>query len=335
MIAIDIAAVWAFIIAFSVFVYVVMDGFDLGLGMLFPLFPRKEDRDVMMKSVAPVWDGNETWLVLGGGGLMAAFPLAYAVLLPALYTPMIAMLLGLVFRGVAFEFRWRTRRERNLWDVAFASGSLLATMAQGVALGAILQGVVVNGRHYGGGWWDWLTPFSILTGVALVIGYSLLGATWLVMKTEGELRERAYTLSWWLLFAMLGAIGVVSIATPFLDVEYARRWFNWPNLLLTAPVPVAVAAVTVLLLRSLAKKQDYRPFFLSLALFALSYAGLGISMWPYIVPRSITIWQAAAPANSQVFMIWGVAVLVPIILAYTAWAYYVFRGKVSAGAGYH
>jgi cytochrome d ubiquinol oxidase subunit II len=335
MIGIDIATVWAFIIAFAVFVYVVMDGFDLGLGMLFPLFPKKEDRDVMMNSVAPVWDGNETWLVLGGGGLMAAFPLAYAVLMPALYTPMIAMLLGLVFRGVAFEFRWRTRRERNLWDIAFAGGSLLATMAQGVALGAILQGIVVNGRHYGGGWWDWLTPFSLLTGVALVIGYSLLGATWLVMKTEGELRERAYALSWWLLFAMLAAIGVVSIATPFLDVEYARRWFSWPNVLLTAPVPVAVAAVTALLLRSLARKQDNRPFFLSLTLFALSYAGLGISMWPYIVPRSITIWQAAAPASSQIFMIWGVAVLVPIILAYTAWAYYVFRGKVSAGAGYH
>jgi cytochrome d ubiquinol oxidase subunit II len=335
MIGIDIATVWAFIIAFSVFVYVVMDGFDLGLGMLFPLFPKKEDRDVMMNSVAPVWDGNETWLVLGGGGLMAAFPLAYAVLMPALYTPMIAMLLGLVFRGVAFEFRWRTTRKRNLWDLAFAGGSLLATMAQGVALGAILQGVVVNGRHYGGGWWDWLTPFSVLTGVALVIGYSLLGATWLVMKTEGELRERAYLLSWWLLFAMLAAIGVVSIATPFLDVEYARRWFTWPNLLLTAPVPVGVAAVTVLLLRSLARKQDYRPFFLSLALFGLSYAGLGISMWPFIVPRSITIWQAAAPANSQIFMIYGVAVLVPIILIYTAWAYYVFRGKVSAGAGYH
>ena len=335
MIAIDIATVWAFIIAFAVFVYVVMDGFDLGLGMLFPLFPNKQDRDVMMNSVAPVWDGNETWLVLGGGGLMAAFPLAYAVLMPALYTPMIVMLLGLVFRGVAFEFRWRTRRERNLWDIAFAGGSFLAAVAQGVALGAILQGVHVEGRHYGGGWWDWLTPFSILTGVALVIGYGLLGATWLVMKTEGELRERAYTASWWLLFAMLGAIGVVSIATPFLDVEYARRWFAWPNLLLTAPIPVAVAAVTVLLLRSLARKQDHRPFFLSLALFALSYAGLGISMWPYIVPRSVTIWQAAAPANSQTFMIYGVAVLVPIILLYTGWAYYVFRGKVSAGAGYH
>ncbi len=331
----DIATIWAFIIAFAVFVYVVMDGFDLGLGMLFPFFPKKADRDVMMNSVAPVWDGNETWLVLGGGGLMAAFPLAYAVLMPALYTPMIAMLVGLVFRGVAFEFRWRTLRERNLWDIAFAGGSLLATLAQGVALGAMLQGVRVDGRHYAGGWWDWLTPFSLLTGVALVIGYALLGATWLVMKSEGELRDEAYRLSWWLLFAMLGAIGTVSIATPFLDAEYARRWFAWPNVILTAPVPIAVAGVTVLLLRSLANKQDYRPFFLSLALFALSYAGLGVSMWPYIVPRSITIWQAASPENSQVFMLFGVAVLVPTILAYTAWAYYVFRGKVNAASGYH
>jgi cytochrome d ubiquinol oxidase subunit II len=332
---IDIATVWAFIIAFAVFVYVVMDGFDLGLGMLFPLFPKKEDRDVMMNTVAPVWDGNETWLVLGGGGLMAAFPLAYAVLLPALYTPLIVMLLGLVFRGVAFEFRWRTRRERNLWDIAFASGSVLATLAQGVALGAILQGVTVSGRHYGGGWWDWLTPFSMLTGLALVAGYGLLGATWLVMKTEGELRDRAYTLSWWLLFAMLGSIGAVSLATPFLNSEYAARWFAWPNILATAPVPVAVAAVTLLLLRALSAKQDYRPFFLSLTLFALSYAGLGISMWPYIVPHSITIWQAAAPDNSLIFMSYGVAVLIPLILGYTAWAYYVFRGKVQHGAGYH
>jgi cytochrome d ubiquinol oxidase subunit II len=212
---------------------------------------------------------------------------------------------------------------------------LLATLAQGVALGAILQGVVVNGRHYGGGWWDWLTPFSVLTGLALVAGYGLLGATWLVMKTEGELRDRAYRLSWWLLFAMLGAIGAVSLATPFLDAEYARRWFAWPNVLATAPVPIAVAVVTALLLRSLRAQQDYRPFFLALTLFALSYAGLGISMWPYIVPRSITIWQAAAPDNSLVFMSYGVAVLVPLILAYTGWAYYVFRGKVRAGAGYH
>ena len=330
-----IATVWAFIIAFAVFVYVVMDGFDLGLGILFPLFPKKEDRDVMMNSVAPVWDGNETWLVLGGGGLFAAFPLAYAVLMPALYTPIVAMLLGLVFRGVAFEFRWRSQRERNRWDIAFAGGSLVAALAQGIALGAILQGVQVANRAYAGGWWDWLTPFSILTGIAVVIGYCLLGATWLVMKTTDHLREKAYRLSWWLLFAMLGAIGAVSLATPFLDVEYARRWFELPNLLFTAPVAIAVAAVTALLLQSLARRQDYRPFVLSLVLFALSYAGLGISMYPYIVPRSITIWQAAAPVESQLFMLVGVSILVPIILIYTAWAYWVFRGKVDPQSGYH
>jgi cytochrome d ubiquinol oxidase subunit II len=332
---IDLPVIWAFIIAFAVFVYIVMDGFDLGLGMLFPMFPRKADRDVIMNSVAPVWDGNETWLVLGGGGLMAAFPLAYAVLMPAIYTPIVAMLLGLVFRGVAFEFRWRSQRERNLWDIAFFGGSLVAALAQGIALGAILQGVHVEGRQYAGGWWDWLTPFSLLTGVAVVIGYCLLGATWLVMKTEGELREEAYRLSWWLLFAMLGAIAAVSLATPFLSIHYAQRWFAWPSMILTAPVPIAVAAVTVLLLRSLANRQDYRPFFLSLALFALSYAGLGISMWPYIVPQSITIWQAASPKDSQLFMLFGVAILIPLILGYTAWAYYVFRGKVRPEGGYH
>ena len=333
--SIDIATIWAFIIAFAVFVYVVMDGFDLGLGLLFPLFPEKADRDVIMNSVAPVWDGNQTWLVLGGGGMMAAFPLAYAVLMPALYTPIIAMLLGLVFRGVAFEFRGRTLSKRNRWDIAFAGGSLLATLAQGIALGAVLQGIHVEGRHYAGGWWDWLTPFSILTGLALAVGYALLGATWLVLKTEGELRDKAYALSWWLLFAMLGAIAAVSIATPFLQVAYAQRWFSWPNLILTAPVPIAVAGVTVLLLRSLVARQDRRPFFLSLALFALSYAGLGISMYPYIVPRSITIWEAASPENSQIFMLFGVAILIPLVLGYTAWAYWVFRGKVRPGAGYH
>jgi len=255
--------------------------------------------------------------------------------MPALYTPMIAMLIGLIFRGVAFEFRWRTLSKRNRWDVAFAGGSLLATLAQGIALGAILQGVHVEGRHYAGGWWDWLTPFSILTGVALVVGYGLLGATWLVLKTEGTLRDKAYRLSWLLLFAMLVAIGAVSIATPFLHVGYAHRWFTWPNLILTAPVPIAVAGVTALLLRSLANKQDRQPFFLALALFALSYAGLGISMWPYIVPQSITIWQAASPENSQIFMLFGVAVLVPLILGYTGWAYWVFRGKVRPESGYH
>ncbi|WP_420134646.1 cytochrome d ubiquinol oxidase subunit II [Rhodopseudomonas sp.] len=334
-IAYDLATIWAFIIAFAVFVYVVMDGFDLGLGILFPLFRTKRDRDVVMNSVAPVWDGNETWLVLGGGGLFAAFPLAYAVLMPALYTPIIAMLLGLVFRGVAFEFRWRTLRERNRWDLAFFLGSLVATLAQGVALGALLQGIHVEGRAYAGGWWDWLTPFSLLTGVALVIGYALLGATWLVMKTTGDLREQAYRLSRWLLLGLLVAIVAVSAATPFLSYDYSQRWFDWPNVLATAQVPLAVAIVTALLLRALAQKRDYQPFLLTLCLFLLSYAGLGISIWPYVVPRSITIWQAAAPENSQLFMLVGVAILVPIILIYTAWAYWVFRGKVDPESGYH
>jgi cytochrome bd ubiquinol oxidase subunit II len=333
--SIDLATVWAFIIAFAVFVYVVMDGFDLGLGILFPLFPAKEDRDTITNSVAPVWDGNETWLVLGGGGLMAAFPLAYAVLMPALYTPIIAMLVGLIFRGVAFEFRWRTTAQRNRWDIAFAGGSLLAALSQGVALGAILQGVHVEGRQYAGGWWDWLTPFSLLTGVSLVIGYAFLGSTWLVLKTEDRLRDRAYALSWWLLFGMLGAIGAVSLVTPLLSIHYSQRWFAWPNIIATAPVPVAVVAMTVLLLGSLAKRQDTRPFFLALALFALSYAGLGISMYPYIVPQSITIWQAAAPRDSQLFLLVGVSFLIPLILAYTGWSYWVFRGKVKAGSGYH
>ena len=331
----DIAVIWAFIIAFAVFMYVVMDGFDLGLGMLFPLFPDRRDRDVMMNSVAPVWDGNETWLVLGGGGLFAAFPLAYAIVMPAIYVPIIAMLIGLVFRGVAFEFRWRAQRERNYWDIAFAGGSLVATLAQGIALGAILQGVHVEGRHYAGGWWDWLTPFSILTGLALVAGYGLLGATWLVMKTTGALRDQAYRMSLWLLIATLAAIVAVSAATPFLENEYWRRWFEWPNILFTAPIPLAVAAVTLLLLRAIANKLDHQPFFLSFGLFLLSYAGLGVSMWPHIVPKSVTIWQAAAPAKSLYFMIVGVAVLVPIILAYTAWAYWVFRGKVDPDTGYH
>jgi cytochrome bd ubiquinol oxidase subunit II len=333
--AFDLATLWAFIIAFAVFLYVVMDGFDLGLGILFPLFPAKAERDVIMNTVAPVWDGNETWLVLGGGGLMAAFPLAYAVLMPALYTPMIAMLIGLIFRGVAFEFRWRTTGARNRWDIGFAGGSWLTALAQGVALGAILQGVRVEARQYAGGWWDWLTPFSILTGISLAIGYALLGATWLILKTEGELRDKAYHLTWYLLFLMLAAIATVSIATPFLHMQYAQRWFAWPNLIFTAPVPIAVAAVTVLLLRSLANRQDNQPFFLSLALFALSYAGLGISMYPFIVPQSITIWQAAAPPSSQLFMLFGVAVLIPLILIYTGWAYWVFRGKVRPGSGYH
>ncbi|MEW6631373.1 MAG: cytochrome d ubiquinol oxidase subunit II [Pseudomonadota bacterium] len=333
--ALDIPTIFAFVIAFAIFAYVVLDGFDLGVALLFPFFPHRHDRDVMMNTIAPVWDGNETWLVLGGGGLMAAFPLAYAILMPAIYMPIIGMLLGLVFRGVAFEFRWRTDRGRFLWDIAFFGGSLVAAACQGIALGAILQGVVVSGRAYGGGWWDWLTPFTILTGIAVVTGYALLGATWLVMKTTKDLQERALAFSWWLAAATLAAIVAVSLATPFLEAAYFQRWFKWPGIVITAPVPIAVALTAVLIFRSLAARHDYKPFLFSLVLFFLCFVGLGVSIYPDIVPGRVSIWQAASPESSQLFMLVGVAVLVPIVLIYTAYAYWIFRGKVDPDSGYH
>ncbi|GJE79093.1 cytochrome d ubiquinol oxidase subunit II [Methylorubrum thiocyanatum] len=331
----DLPTIWAFIVAFAVFAYVVLDGFDLGVALLFPFCPERRDRDVMMNSVAPVWDGNETWLVLGGGGLFAAFPLAYAVLMPALYAPLIAMLLGLVLRGVAFEFRWRTERARPVWDIAFTGGSLVAALGQGIALGAVLQGVSVSGRAYAGGWWDWLSAFSLLTGAAVVCGYALLGATWLVMKTGGELQIRAQRLARPFALATLGFIVTVSLATPFLEEAYWQRWFAWPGIVLTVPVPLAVAGVALFLLRSLADAHDYKPFVLSLMLFFLCFVGLGVSIWPNIVPGRISIWQAAAPDESQVFVLVGTAILIPIILTYTAYAYWVFRGKVDPEHGYH
>ncbi len=330
-----LTVLFAFIIAFAILAYVAMDGFDLGLAILFPLFPARHDRDVMMNSVAPLWDGNETWLVMGGGAMFAAFPLAYSILMPALYTPLIIMLLGLVFRGVAFEFRFRIDADENIWDLAFFGGSLAAALAQGVALGAVLQGVKVAGRAYAGGWFDWLTPFSLLTGVATVAAYSLLGATWIIMKTSGELQDHAFKLTKYALGATLFFIGAISLATPFLQGHYYQRWFTFPSIILTAPVPVAVALFTAGLWYSVEKRHDVFPFVLSLCLFAVTFGGLGISIFPYIVPESVTIWQAAAPEKSQNFMLVGVAILIPIILAYTAYSYWIFRGKVDPNAGYH
>ncbi len=330
----DLTIVWAFIIAFAVAMYVVMDGFDLGIGILFPRLAVGRERDLAMNSIAPVWDGNETWLVLGGGGLMAAFPLAYAIVLPALYAPLIAMLLGLVFRGVAFEYRWRDPGHRKFWDFGFFAGSLVATFAQGITLGALLQGIRVAGRAYAGGWWDWLTPFSLLTGASLVAGYALLGACWLVWKTEGPLQERARSHARALAPALLVAIGLVSLATPTVEFKYAERWFDWPGLLVAVPMPLFVGGVGLALWWSIGWRKDWLPFALTLGLFLLSMAGLAISIWPDVIPGRVTIWEAAAPRSSQIFMLVGAAVLVPIILAYTAWAYWVFRGKVGEH-GYH
>lgn len=332
----DLPFVWAGLIAFAVLAYVVMDGFDLGVGILFPFAKEERERDEMMNAVAPVWDGNETWLVLGGGGLFAVFPLAYAIIMPALYAPIIAMLIGLILRGVAFEFRWRTRRAQFLWDWAFAGGSLLAAFAQGVALGALVQGIPVEGRAYAGGWWNWLTPFSLLTGVALVVGYALLGSTWLVYKAEGTVQQMAYRFAVPAAAGTLAAIGAVSLWTPFLNPLFMERWFAFPQLAYAAPVPILVGLAALILFRTLAGGQrEAVPFLAALSLFVLSYIGIGISFYPFIVPTSVTIWEAAAPDNSLSFLLVGAGVLVPLILAYTAYSYWVFRGKVNASGGYH
>lgn len=329
----DLASIWAGLIAFAVFAYVVLDGFDLGIGILFPEFAVGEERDQAMNAIAPVWDGNETWLVLGGGGLFAAFPLAYAIVMPAFYPPIIAMLLGLVFRGVAFEFRWRDPAHRGFWDFAFTAGSATAALAQGIILGALLQGVTVDGRAYGGGWLDWLTPFSLLTGGSVVAGYALLGACWLIAKTEGQAQAHAYRLARRYGVITLLAIVAVSAATPFLSHGYAARWLVFPGVLVTAQVPLLVTIAAFLFWRALGRQAQYAPFVLVLGIFGLSFLGLGISMYPFIIPPSVSIMQAAAPADSQGFMLVGAGIMLPVILGYTGWAYWVFRGKV--GAGYH
>jgi cytochrome d ubiquinol oxidase subunit II len=311
-----------------------MDGFDLGIGILFPTLAVGAERDQAMNSIAPVWDGNETWLVMGGGGLLAVFPLAYAIILPATYPLICAMLLGLVFRGVAFEFRWRDPGHRPFWDAAFSLGSVVAALAQGITLGAILQGIHVENDAYAGGWLDWLSPFSLLTGASLVIGYALLGATWLIWKTEGPGQQHARRVAQWLGAATLVALAAVSAATPFLNYDYWRRWFAMPGVLLTAQVPLLVLICATTFFWGLRRKFERLPFLMALVLFLLSFVGLGISIYPYAVPRAVTIWDAAAPPESQVFMLVGALIIIPLIVAYTSWAYWVFRGKAGV-SGYH
>ncbi|MGG5872493.1 cytochrome d ubiquinol oxidase subunit II [Pseudomonas peli] len=333
---IDLSLIWAVIIAFGVMMYVVMDGFDLGIGILFPFVKSEGERDVMMNTVAPVWDGNETWLVLGGAALFGAFPLAYAVVLSALYLPLIFMLLGLIFRGVAFEFRFKAKAaKRHIWDKAFIGGSLTATFFQGVALGAYIDGFKVVDRVYVGGALDWLTPFSLFCGLALIAAYALLGCTWLIMKTEGRLQLQMHDMARPLVFVLLGVTGIVSLWTPLAHADIAERWFSMPNIFWFMPVPLLVLLCTWALLRAVARNANYSPFLLTLTLIFLGYSGLGISLWPNIIPPSISIWEAAAPPQSQGFILVGALFIIPFILMYTAWSYYVFRGKVTEEDGYH
>ncbi len=334
--AFDFVPIWTLILGFGVFMYVLMDGFDLGVGILFRAAPGEEARDLMMNSVAPIWDGNETWLVLGGVGLLAAFPLAYAVILPALYFPILIMLLALIFRGISFELRFSAGPAgKRRWNAAFHYGSVIATIAQGIVLGAFVQGFAVEGRRFVGGAFDWLTPFCLLTAIGLVCGYALLGATWLLIKTDGMLQLWARRQAVWLTAGVLAAMAVVSLWTPFLDPRIAARWFSWPNILFLSPVPIVTAAIAWRLWLALRRGAEFLPFIAAVGLFAMGYLGLAISLWPMIAPPAITLWDAAAAPRSQAFLMVGTLFLLPLILGYTAWSYWVFRGKVRRGTGYH
>ena len=333
---VDLPLIWAIIILFAIMMYVVMDGFDLGIGVLFPFVADDHDRDVMMNSVAPVWDGNETWLVLGGAGLLAAFPLAYSVVLSAFYLPLILMLVGLIFRGVAFEFRFKaTARKRHWWDKAFTGGSFAAAFFQGVTLGAFVQGVPVSEQAYAGGPMDWISAFSVFTGIGLVIAYGLLGCTWLIMKSEDVLQDRMRHLGVYLAWGLFAVIILLSAWTPLTQPDIAQRWFSLPNIFWFLPVPILVGLAMLALLRALASDAQVAPFLLTLALVFLSYSGLGISLWPNVIPPAVSIWDAAGPAQSLGFTLVGTLLIVPFILMYTGWAYWVFRGKVRRGEGYH
>ena len=331
----DLVPIWTFILGVGVFLYVLLDGFDLGVGILFGFAPDTRSRNLIMNSIAPIWDGNETWLVLGSVGLMAAFPLAFAIIIPAVYFPIAIMLLALVFRGVAFEFRYRDVEHKSLWDHGFSWGSVIATFAQGIILGAFIQGFKVDGRHFVGSSFDCFTPFSLLTGLALVLGYALLGAGWLVLKTDGDIQVRARRHGRIALVGVLIAVAAVSIWTPLADPDIAHRWFSWPNLIFLAPVPGVTAVIALFVWRSLNRQSEAGPFIGAIGLFLMSYLGIAISLWPMIVPHHYTLREAASSQSTQAFLLVGTLVLLPIILLYTAWSYWVFRGKVRADIGYH
>jgi cytochrome d ubiquinol oxidase subunit II len=323
------------VVAIAIALYVILDGFDLGIGILFPFFPKEADRDRMMNSVAPFWDGNETWLVLGGNGLFVAFPTAYAIVMPAMYVPLILMLLALVFRGVAFEFRWVAKPHHRKWDIAFATGSTVAALCQGLMLGGLIDGLRVGNRQFAGGPFDWLTPFSLICGMGLVVGYALTGACWLVMKTTHDLERKAREMARPLLAGLVLFVVLVSIWTPLEYPRIADRWFSMPNFLYLSPLPVLTAVLVIVCWRGMRSGHPAASFYSAVTVFVLAFVGLAISSYPYLVPWSLTLWDAAASPAAQKFIFIGIAILLPFILGYTVFSYYTFRGKLREGEGYH
>ena len=340
--AFDLPLVWAGILAVAVLLYVLLDGFDLGVGILFPFARSPADRDAMMNSIAPVWDGNETWLVLGGGGLLAAFPLAYSVVMPALYLPVFLMLGALILRGVAFEFRIRARRRgRALWTAAFAGGSITAAVAQGLVVGGFIQGIEVEGGAFAGGAFDWLTPYTLLVAAGLVAGYALLGACWLVWKTESELHGDARRWARLAGIATAAFLAAVSVATLLVHPQITARWgvaggeVHWARLVSLSPIPLLGAAGLATVALGLRSGSHGLPYLGAAAVFLSGYLGLAVGFFPYVVPYALTYEDTASGANALALMLWGVAILLPVILGYTIWVYWLFRGKVAADAGYH
>lgn len=328
---IDLPLVWGFIIATAVFLYAALDGFDLGCGIIFPFAPSDKCRDSIMNSIAPFWDGNETWLVLGGGGLFASFPLAYSILMPAFYIPIMLMLLGLIFRGVAFEFRFKAdESHKKIWDIAFHGGSILAAFMQGIILGNFVQGVEFDGRNFSGGALDWANGFSVIAGLGVIFAYALLGSTWIIMKTNGITQEWARKVASYVLVYVAISMGTISISMPFVEERITKLWFSLPNFFYLLPIPFLTSIGFIRLWFDLRSDRQARPFILTLVLFFLGYLGLIISLFPWIVPFKFTIWQAAASPTSLSILLIGTAIFLPIILCYTAYSYYIFRGKTSS-----
>ena len=324
---------WAGVLALAILIYVLLDGFDLGVGVLFALNRNEGHRQQMMGSIAPVWDGNETWLIIVGTVLFGAFPVVYAIFLSAFYLPVALLLVALILRGVAFEFRYKDARHRWIWDAGFVLGSIVAAFVQGAAIGAMVAGITVADGRFAGGPFDWLAPFPILCGIGLVIGYGLLGAGWLVLKTTGDLRDWAYQ---WLPRLMKAVIGVVVAAlalTLLSDFRVVDRWLDQPWLF---AFPAFAAAAAWGLFRGVSDRRDWQPWLMASTLFVTAFAMLAGSFWPWIVPFHLTIADAAAPTASLAFLYYGIGlVAIPVILVYTGVVYWIFRGKVSADASYH
>jgi cytochrome d ubiquinol oxidase subunit II len=319
---------WVALLAISILLYVLLDGFDLGVGMLFGVTPDEPRRRAMMSAVAPIWDGNETWLVVTGVILWGAFPIVYSIAMSAFFLPVVLMLAGLILRGVAFEYRGRTSRMRWVWDASFAGGSLVASFMQGLMVGALVQGLPLSDGRYVGGIFGWLSPFAALCGIGLCIGYALLGACWLVRKCEGEVREDAYRLIPYLSVALLVFLIVVFAYALAEELPVISRWLERPYLLV---FPVVGVLAAIALAASVRLREDGAPFPLVALIFAAAFGTLGISFWPYMIPFAITVEGAAAPHSSLAFMFWGEGLFVfPLMLLYTVISWSVFRGKVDS-----